>query len=94
MTGRFEIRPGWAWLEALDGGRAERIAWVANVETGAILTLEETAWLVWILLSQGPADPSELRNRAEAEGAPGSLDGFELEEFLEQLVEAGLLAKR
>ena len=94
MTARYDIRPEWAWLEALDGGRAERVAWVANVETGAILTLEETAWLVWILLAEGPADASELRSRAASEGAPGSLDAFDLEEFLGQLVDAGVLAQQ
>lgn len=92
MTARFGIRPGWAWLESLDGGRPGRVAWAANVETGALLTFEDTGWLVWILLTEGPADASELRNRAAREGAPGSLDGFDLDEFLAQLVEAGALS--
>lgn len=88
---RYETDDAWAWVEALDGRRRERVAWAANVRTGQSLTFENTAWLIWVLLADGPADAGILRQRAAAAGAEGALDELDVEGFLAELHELGVL---
>lgn len=93
MTARYARNAGWAWLEALDGGRRERIAWAANVETGEFLTFENTAWLIWVLLAEGATDVGTLRERAAAEGAGDAIDRFDIGEFLGELERRGAVLR-
>lgn len=93
MTARYVRHAGWAWLEALDGGRRERIAWAANVETGEFLTFENTAWLIWVLLADGSADVDALRERAAAEGVGDALEQFDIAAFLEELEGFGVILR-
>lgn len=93
MTPQYVRGGAWAWVEALDGGRGERIAWAANVETGESLTFENTAWLIWVLLEDGAADADTLRRRAEAAGAGGALDEFDVAGYLSALERLGVLSR-
>lgn len=91
MTRRYALRDDLAWLEAADGGRNERVAWVADMGTGDVYQLEGTAWLIWVLLADGAADVETLQARAASEGVAGAFEGFDVETFLEDLVHTGLL---
>lgn len=88
---RYSVQAGWAWLEALDGRRQERVAWAANVETGEILTFENTSWLVWVLLAEEPSDATSLTQRAAAQGAGDALARFDIPGFLHTLESHGLI---
>ncbi|QDZ14981.1 PqqD family protein [Humibacter ginsenosidimutans] len=92
MTVRYAIRNDLAWIDALDGGRRERTAWVADLATGETFVLNDTAWLIWVLLADGASTVDELRAAADAEGAQDAFDGVEVSEFLDILTRRGLLA--
>jgi len=85
------MRDGLAWLEALDGGRSERVAWIADVTTGEMFRLEGTGWLVWILLSEGASTVDEIRAAADEVGARQAFEDIDLPAFLGSLMRNGVL---
>ena len=91
MTARYRTRPGLTWVEAQEGGRAERVVWIADVATAERVELAGSGWLVWVLVADGATDPAAIRSAAAEIGADNAFDGFDLSSFLESLVTRGLL---
>lgn len=91
MTARYRTRPGLTWVEAQEGGRAERVVWIADVATAERVELADSGWLVWVLIADGATDAAEICSAAAEIGADDAFAGFDLSSFLESLVARGLL---
>lgn len=91
MKTRYRARAGLTWVEAREGGRADRVVWISDVATATQFQLEGSAWLVWVLITDGATDVDELRAAAAELGAEQAFDEFDVAAFLESLVDAGLL---
>jgi hypothetical protein len=93
MTTRYRTRQGLAWVEAHEGGQADRVVWIADVATGERVRLEGSSWLVWVLIADGATDADEIRAAAAEIDAAHAFDGFDLSSFLDSLVARGLLQR-
>ena len=94
MSGRYVIAPGVAWLDASEGGRADPVAWAATLPDGPAYELGGPAWLVWLALAAGAARPAELASRITVMGGPAGVAESDLQGFLDELLDRGLLEVR
>ncbi|MGB4136054.1 MAG: hypothetical protein WA971_05800 [Microbacterium sp.] len=99
MSAGWAIAPEAAWVEAVEGGGAEQVVWVARLDTGVQFELTDTGWLIWMLLSDGVTEAAQLHAELErirgelGAGEEARLDADTLNGFLESLAEDGLLVR-
>lgn len=95
---RYEISADVAWVEASDLGSTPHLVWAAQLETATQFAFTDTAWLVWMLLSDGVSTVPALRrelDRIHDELGPDvdrpSFADASLQDFLDALIRDGLI---
>ncbi|WP_298745137.1 hypothetical protein [uncultured Microbacterium sp.] len=94
----YAIGPDVAWIQASDHGGTPHLVWAAQLETTVQYEFTDTAWLVWMLLSDGISTAADIqlelqRIHAELgdEAARPLFPDAALQGFLDALSRDGLL---
>ncbi|GAA4485931.1 hypothetical protein [Microbacterium panaciterrae] len=97
---RYAISPDVAWFEPAQYDGPDHLVWAARLDTAAQFEFTDTAWLVWMLLSDGVASVPGLlaelaRIHAElgAQATGATFDAASLTAFLDDLEQSGLVVR-
>lgn len=87
----YRIAPHVAWLDGVDTGRTESIAWIARLDTGNLYELHDASWLVWLLLADNFSNVDLIETEVTALEATIDFGEEGLTGFLNRLHQEGLI---
>lgn len=87
----YRIAPNVAWLDSVDTGRSDSIAWIARIDTGDLYELHDASWLVWLLLADNFSNVDLIETEVAALEATIDFGAEGLTGFLRRLHASGLI---